>query len=73
MAYLTIKIDSDDDAFATRESACEEMRRILELIVSEIEHEPGHPLYDINGNKCGSIDTDFGDDDDDEESEDGEG
>lgn len=73
MATLTIKIDSDDDAFATRESACEEMRRILEEIVSQIEHEPGRPLYDINGNKCGSIDTDFGEEPDDEEGEDGEG
>ena len=69
MASLTIKIDSGDAAFDGRENAAYEMVRILRKLIQELEagREPYHPLHDVNGNKCGSVYTDLGEDDGEDE------
>lgn len=68
MASMTIKINSGDAAFDGRDNAAAEMARILRQIIQELEagREPSHPLHDVNGNKCGSVYTDLGEDEDEE-------
>lgn len=68
MASMTIEVESEDAAFDGCENAAAEMARLLRSIADTLDEGVGpcHVLYDINGNKCGSVATDLGEDEDEE-------
>jgi hypothetical protein len=59
MSKITITIDTDNDAFQdiAPDGMSHELPRILESLSSYIVkyNELPPAIYDINGNKCGSI------------------
>ncbi len=59
MSKITITIDTDNDAFQdiSPDGMSHELPRILESLASYIVkyNELPPAIYDINGNKCGSI------------------
>jgi hypothetical protein len=59
MSKITITIDTDNDAFQdiAPDGMSHELPRILESLASYIVKYNELPpvIYDINGNKCGSI------------------
>jgi hypothetical protein len=64
MASLTIKIDSENEAFSDGNAGAE-IARLLRKTADKIEAGcAGGCLMDINGNRVGSWDCDLGDNED---------
>jgi len=59
MSKITITIDTDNDAFQdiAPDGMSHELPRILESLASYIVkyNELPPAIYDVNGNKCGSV------------------